>query len=63
MDAPNKSYPIYPTRKFRRIGGNPLSESGIYRIFKNQFYAGMISYRKEWHKGRDHPQISGGRQD
>jgi len=25
--------------------------------------AGMIAYRKEWHKGRDHPQISGGRQD
>jgi len=41
----------FRTRKMKRIGDNPLSESGMYRIFNNQFYAGLISYRKEWHKG------------
>lgn len=31
----------YRTRKFKRIGGNPLSRSGIYKIFTNLFYAGI----------------------
>ncbi len=41
----------FRTRKMRRVGGNPLSDSGIYRIFNNQFYTGVISYRKEWRQG------------
>jgi len=32
----------FRTRKFKRIGGNPLSRSGIYKIFTNLFYAGTI---------------------
>lgn len=32
----------FTTRKFKRIGGRPLSRSGIYRIFTNLFYAGII---------------------
>ena len=32
----------FRTRKFKRIGGNPLSRSGIYKIFTNLFYAGIV---------------------
>ena len=32
----------FRTRKFKRIGDNPLSRSGIYKIFTNLFYAGTI---------------------
>lgn len=31
------------TRKHKRIGGKELSLSGIYRVFSNVFYAGIIS--------------------
>ncbi len=31
----------FRTKRFKRIGGNPLSRSGIYRIFTNLFYAGI----------------------
>ncbi len=48
----------FRTRKMKRIGDNPLSESGMYRIFNNQFYAGLISYRKEWHKGSHQPMVT-----
>ena len=32
----------FRTRKFKKIGGNPLSRSGIYKIFTSLFYAGII---------------------
>ncbi len=32
----------FKTRKFKRIGGNPISYSGIYKVFTNLFYAGVI---------------------
>lgn len=32
----------YRTRKFKRMGGCPLSRSGIYKIFTNLFYTGII---------------------
>lgn len=32
----------FRTRKFKRIGGNPLSRSGIYKIFTSLFYARII---------------------
>ena len=32
----------FKTRRFKRIGGNPLSKSGIYKIFTSLFYAGII---------------------
>jgi DNA invertase Pin-like site-specific DNA recombinase len=32
----------YRTRKFKRMGGIPMSKSGIYAIFTNLFYAGVI---------------------
>ncbi len=48
----------FRTRKMRHIGGKPLSESGIYRIFNNRFYTGKISYQKEWHNGSHTPMIT-----
>jgi site-specific DNA recombinase len=41
----------FRTRKMKRLGGKPMSESTIYRILNNRFYVGEISHRKEWHKG------------
>jgi len=32
----------FRTRKFKRIGGCPLSRSGIYKIFTSLFYTGII---------------------
>ena len=32
----------YRTRKFKRMGGGPLSRSGIYKIFTSLFYTGII---------------------
>ena len=48
----------FRTRKMKRIGGNPLSYSGIYRIFNNRFYTGQLSYQKEWHQGNHKPMIT-----
>jgi site-specific DNA recombinase len=38
------------TKKRKKIGGKPLSFSGIYQLFKNPFYAGIIR-----HEGIDYP--------
>ena len=32
----------FRTRKFKRIGGCPLSRSGIYKIFTSLFYVGIV---------------------
>ncbi len=48
----------FRTRKFKRIGGNRLSDSGVYRILNNRFYTGMISYKKVWHKGSHMPMVT-----
>ena len=36
----------FRTRSTRRMGGNPLSKSGIYHIFKSSFYYGWFEYPK-----------------
>lgn len=41
LDIANENWG-YKTRKFKRIGGGQLSRSGIYKIFTNLFYAGII---------------------
>ena len=38
----------YRTRKTKRIGGNPLSRSGIYRIFTNILSRTINSFDKWW---------------
>ncbi len=46
------------TRKLKRIGGKELSRAGIYRIFTNIFYAGIIDYGGKQFKGSHKPIIT-----
>jgi len=46
------------TPKRRRIGGNPLSPSGIYRMFVNPFYAGQLAYENQWYPGKHEPMVT-----
>ena len=41
----------FTTRKTRKMGGNPLTQSMIYKIFNNPFYAGWITHNGELHEG------------
>ncbi len=41
LEIANKEWG-FKTRKFKRMGGNELSRSGIYKIFTSLFYAGTI---------------------
>ena len=36
----------FRTRKFKRMGDNPLSKSGIYKMFTNLFYARVIQNKR-----------------
>ena len=42
----------FRTRKFKRIGNNELSRSGIYKIFTNIFYAGIITHSGVQYEGK-----------
>jgi len=46
------------TPKRKRLGGSPLSVSGIYRVFANPFYAGHILYQGQWYPGKHEPMIT-----
>jgi hypothetical protein len=46
------------TPKKKRMGGSPLSVSGLYRVFANPFHAGHILYQSEWHPGRHEAMIT-----
>lgn len=48
------------TIKRRRSGGNPLSVSGIYRIFSNPVYAGLLIHQGQTLPGRHQPMVSRG---
>ena len=48
----------YRTRKTKRAGGNSLSKSGIYRIFTNIFYAGIIDHLGVQYEGRHEKMIT-----
>ncbi len=48
------------TPKRKKIGGSPLSVSGIYRVFSNPFYAGHILYQGQWYAGKHDPMITVG---
>ena len=48
------------TPKRKRLGGNPLSVSGIYRVFSNPFFAGHILYQGQWYPGKHEPMITVG---
>ncbi len=48
----------FRTVKRKRLGEKPLSRSGIYRIFTNPFYAGMIKYGGKIYPGKHKPMIT-----
>ncbi len=48
----------FRTRKFKKIGGKELSRSGIYKIFTNIFYAGIIDYYNTQYQGKHEPMIT-----
>ena len=46
------------TPKKKRIGGKPLSVSGIYRVLSNPFYAGQILFHDQWYPGRQEAMVT-----
>lgn len=48
----------YRTRKSKKLGGKPLSRSGIYRIFTNIFYAGILDHKDKQYEGKHEPMIT-----
>ena len=48
----------YTTRKTKRAGGNSLSKSGMYRIFTNLFYTGIIDHLGVHYEGKHEPMIT-----
>lgn len=51
LDMANKEWG-FRTRKFKRIGGNELSRSGIYKIFTSLFYAGIAMSKEIQYEGK-----------
>jgi DNA invertase Pin-like site-specific DNA recombinase len=51
----------FRTRPTRRMGGKPLSKSGIYHLFTNPFYYGWFESPRgsgTWHKGKHVPMVT-----
>lgn len=46
------------TPRRKRTGGNPLSVSGIYRLFSNPFYTGHIVHQNQWFSARHQPMVT-----
>ena len=57
LDIANKEWG-YITRKTKRMGGNPLSRSGIYKVFTSIFYAGIIESNKMQYKGQHEAMVT-----
>jgi len=57
LEIANKEWG-FRTRKFKRIGGNELSRSGIYKIFTSIFYAGIIEHLGQQYQGKHEPMIT-----
>lgn len=49
----------FRTFKTKRLGGKPLSRSGIYKMFTNKFYAGLIKQQDgTWTMGTHRPMVT-----
>jgi site-specific DNA recombinase len=49
----------YRTPKTKKLGGKPQSRSGIYKMFANKFYAGLIKQQDgTWTKGTHTPMVT-----
>ena len=46
------------TPKHKRLGGRPISLSGVYRILTNPVYAGVIDWHGKRYRGKHKPMIS-----
>lgn len=46
------------TKKRKRIGGNPLSLSAIYKILTNPFYAGILEWEGKTYPGKHDPIVT-----
>ncbi|PIR17675.1 MAG: hypothetical protein COV46_03180 [Deltaproteobacteria bacterium CG11_big_fil_rev_8_21_14_0_20_49_13] len=57
LEIANKQWG-FRTRKTKRLGGKELSRSGIYRIFTNPFYAGIIAYGGKEYDGKHKAMIT-----
>ena len=57
LDKANEKWG-FRTRKFKRMGGNELSRSGIYKIFTNIFYTGIIKNNGNQYEGKHTNMIS-----
>ncbi len=58
LDIVNKKWG-FTTRRYKRIGGNSLSRSGIYAIFTNIFYTGhFLDNNSELRVGSHEPMIT-----
>ncbi len=57
LDIANNDWK-YRTRSHRHSGNNPLSRSGLYRIFTNPFYYGEFEYGGKWYQGSHSPMIT-----
>lgn len=57
LDIANKEWG-FRTRRFKRMGGNELSRSGIYKIFTSLFYAGTIKNNGVQYEGQHERMIT-----
>ena len=57
LEIANKQWG-FKTRKFKKIGGKELSRSGIYKIFTNIFYTGIILRHDKQYEGKHEAMIS-----
>ncbi len=48
----------FTLRKTRKTGGGPISRTGLYGVFTNPFYAGLIRYNDDVHKGKQKAMIT-----
>jgi len=47
----------FRTRKMKKLGGKPLTRSGLYKIFTNPFYAGYLPHKQGLYTGNHEPVI------
>lgn len=57
LDIANNQWGLR-TQKMKKTGGTPLSRSGIYRLFTNPLYAGILKHDGKESVGRHEPMIT-----
>jgi hypothetical protein len=57
LEIANKEWGM-TTKKCKRIGGKEMSRSGIYRLFTNIFYAGVIDWGGKQHEGKHEKMVT-----